>query len=81
MTSNPNGAYKVVIQDASLYVRRVKVSPTVVLAHAKTQEHATTKYPLQRVQMKAFSIPSGQSVFHQRKPFSRPITKEKSSGA
>ena len=75
MTSNPNGAYKVVIQDASLYVRRVKVSPTVVLAHAKTLEHATAKYPLQRVQMKTFSIPQGNQSFTRENLFLGPAPK------
>ena len=52
-------AFKVVITSAALLVRKVKVSPSVYLAHAKTLESGMAKYPIRRVICKAFTIPSG----------------------
>jgi len=40
---------KVVITHASLFVRKVKIMPSVLLAHAKTMEQGTTKYPIRVV--------------------------------
>ena len=51
--------YKVHITDANLWVRRCKVSPSVLLAHSKTLESGTAKYPLTRVELKTFTLPSG----------------------
>ena len=41
------------------YVRKVKLSPSVFLAHAKALERGTAKYPLKRVVCKTFTIPAG----------------------
>ena len=41
--------YRVVIVSAALFVRKVKVSSSVYLAHAKTLEYGLTKYPIRRV--------------------------------
>jgi hypothetical protein len=38
--------FKVVVTEASLLVRKVKISPSVYLAHAKTLENGTAKYPI-----------------------------------
>jgi len=54
---NPN--YKVVLKEAVLFVRKVKLNPSVRLAHAKALERAPTKYPIKRVETKVFSIPTG----------------------
>jgi len=48
---------KVDVTHASLFVRKVKLSPTVFLAHAKALENSTAKYPIKRVVCKAFAIP------------------------
>ena len=56
MSSTPDNNYKVVITDASLYMRRVKLNPETALSHAKTLESQTAKYPIQRVEVKTFSI-------------------------
>ena len=53
------GQFKVKIMAASLLVRKVKVSPSVFLAHAKTLEKSLAKYPVRRVVCKAFTIPNG----------------------
>ena len=55
----PVPQYKVKIQQASLFVRKAKVNPTIVLAHAKALQTATCKYPVKRVVTKVFSIPQG----------------------
>ena len=51
------GACKVQIVNASMFVRKVKLSPSVFLAHAKTLESGTAKYPIRRVVCKSFTIP------------------------
>ena len=51
------GAGKIVITDAALLVRKVKLNPA--LAHIKALERGTAKYPIQRVETKVFSIPQG----------------------
>jgi len=50
---------KIRILDASLLVRRAKISPGVLLAHAKMLSRTTAKYPLTRVEVKTFTIHSG----------------------
>lgn len=47
------------IMDTSLLVRRVKISPGILLAHARTLAQGTAKYPVTRVEVKAFTIHSG----------------------
>jgi len=48
---------KINVTHASLFVRKVKLSPTVFLAHAKALENSTAKYHVKRVVCKAFAIP------------------------
>ena len=52
-------ALKSVITHASLLVRKVRLNPAVALGHAKALEKATIKFPLDRVVVKTFSIPTG----------------------
>jgi len=49
--------YKVKILHASLFVRKVKLMPSVFIAHAKALERGTAKYPIRRVVCKSFTIP------------------------
>ena len=51
--------YKVKILHASLFVRKVKVNPAIILAHAKVLQTSTSKYPVKRVVNKVFSVPKG----------------------
>jgi len=51
------GAGKEVITHAFLFVRKVKIMPSVFVAHAKTLERGTAKYPIRRVVCKSFTIP------------------------
>ncbi|XP_071579508.1 uncharacterized protein F54H12.2-like [Temnothorax nylanderi] len=50
---------KIRILDASLLVRRAKISPGVLLAHARMLSKTTAKYPLTRVEVKTFTIHAG----------------------
>jgi hypothetical protein len=60
-------AHKVKIMSAVLYVRKVKLSPSVFLAHAKTLENGTAKYPIRRVVCKSFTVPRGfMDVSHEK---------------
>ncbi|XP_057324647.1 uncharacterized protein F54H12.2-like [Microplitis mediator] len=47
------------IQEASLVVRRAKISPSFLLAHARALTKTTAKYPITRVEVKAVSIHTG----------------------
>jgi hypothetical protein len=51
--------FKVVVTFASLLIREIKNSPPVYLAHAKTLESGTAKYPIRRVKCKTFTVPTG----------------------
>ncbi|KAJ8048841.1 hypothetical protein HOLleu_01315 [Holothuria leucospilota] len=51
MSADTDVEYKVVIQDASLFVRKIKLNPAVPLAHARALEKATAKYPIRRVRL------------------------------
>lgn len=53
------GEFKVHIVDISLWIRRCKISPTALLAHSKTLQTGTAKYPITRVELKTFTLPSG----------------------
>lgn len=52
--------YKVKILHASLFVRRAKINPTIVLAHGKGLQNTTFKIPVKRVVTKVFSVAQGQ---------------------
>ncbi|XP_078515002.1 uncharacterized protein F54H12.2-like [Lissotriton helveticus] len=61
--------YKLFIQSASLYVKRVNVSPTVRLAHAEALQLSNAKYAIERVSMKVYSIPAGTRLTQQQNLF------------
>ena len=52
--------YKVKILHASLFVRKTKINPTIVLAHGKGLLNTTFKIPVKRVVTKVFSVAQGQ---------------------
>ncbi|KAL6421674.1 hypothetical protein ACFW04_014489 [Cataglyphis niger] len=58
MDSNGTSS-KIHILDASLLVRRAKISAGLLLAHARMLSKVTAKYPLTRVEVKTFTIHSG----------------------
>ncbi|XP_059474621.1 uncharacterized protein F54H12.2-like [Neocloeon triangulifer] len=47
------------IQEAALYVRKVKINPGILVAHAQTLESAVARYNYKRVEMLNFTISSG----------------------
>jgi len=48
--------FKVKIDSAIMFLRKVKLSPFVFLAHAKALENSTDKYPIRRVMCKTITI-------------------------
>jgi len=62
--------FKVKITHASLFVRKVKLMPSVFLAHAKALERGTAKYPIRRVVCKSFTIPQHYRDVNHEKLFS-----------
>lgn len=50
---------KVVIRDMSVIMRRVKVSPSVILNHGRLLSNNTCKYNLTRVEIKTFTLAKG----------------------
>ena len=71
----PAADFKLVVEDAILFIRKEKISPAVLLAHAGSLRHATAKYPLRRVDFKIFSIPRGALNFSQDNCFNGGIPK------
>lgn len=59
LMDNTSAHYKFQILEAALLVRRIKLSPGVLLAHAKTLSTTTAKYPITRVEVKSFVIHYG----------------------
>ncbi|KAK7095591.1 hypothetical protein V1264_005919 [Littorina saxatilis] len=64
---NPN--FKVKLQSAVLYIRKVKLQPSVQLAHIKALEKTTVKYPIRRVETKIFSVSNGNLTVNQENLF------------
>lgn len=54
-----DGNFHVRIKEATLIVRRAKISPGVLLAHANALSKTTAKYPITRVEVKAFTMHRG----------------------
>lgn len=69
VASEKNVEYKVMIEHASLFIRKVKVSPGVSLGHAKALEKSTAKYPIERVLCKTYSVSKGSWSFMQDNVF------------
>ena len=59
-------SYKVNIKKAELQLRRVKINPSILIAHNKILSSVTAKYPISRVEVKSFTIPSGGVTFEHR---------------
>jgi hypothetical protein len=56
--------FSVKIHDAALYVRRVKISPSILIAHSKVLASTPARYAVGRVEMKQFTIPSTLMSFN-----------------
>jgi hypothetical protein len=51
--------FKIVVTAASLLIRKIKSSPSVFLAHVKTLDNGTAKYPIRHVICKSFAVRAG----------------------
>ena len=69
ISSEETPDYKIVLEHASLYIRKVKPAPAVSLGHAKALEKTTAKYPIDRVICKTYSISTGSWSFLQDNVF------------
>jgi hypothetical protein len=70
MSATPNENYKIHISECKIYARKVKLSPSVFVAHAKALENGNAKYPLRRVICKTFTVPRGNLDCSQENLFS-----------
>ncbi|XP_016845094.1 uncharacterized protein F54H12.2-like [Nasonia vitripennis] len=59
MDATADENFKLSIKEATLIVRRVKISPGVLLAHAQALSKTTSKYPITRVEVKSFTLHLG----------------------
>ena len=69
MSDAQQPAFKIKIHDCKLLVRKIKLSPSVFVAHAKALEVGNAKYPIRRVICKTFTIPRGNLDFSQESLF------------
>ena len=70
MSDDAQANYKLKISECKLYVRKVKLSPAVFVAHAKALEVGNAKYPIRRIVCKTFTVPQGNLNFTQENVFS-----------
>ncbi|CAH1240717.1 Hypp6073 [Branchiostoma lanceolatum] len=59
LMSHGGEQYKVVISEASLFLRKVNLLPSYQLSIESQLNKQTAKYPLRRIQVKPFTIPRG----------------------
>ena len=59
MAVGPNADYKIQIITATLFAKKTTLNPSVQMAHIKTLEKSTAKYPMRSVDCKVYSIPTG----------------------
>ena len=64
MSSAAAQTSKVVITEAVLFVRKVKLASSIILSHAAALKHSSAKYPVRRIDCKVLSIPRGFSSFN-----------------
>lgn len=55
--------HTVEIVSAKLWMRKLKIAPSLALAHEKMLLKKTAKYPINRVELKVFHLPSGLKSF------------------
>ena len=69
LMAEADSKFMIRITEASLFVRKVKLSPAVQMAHIKALEKGTAKYPIRRVETKVFSVPRGNLSANQENLF------------
>lgn len=63
LMAGQNATYKLKIESCKLFVRKVKVSDSVYLAHAKSLQSGNALYPIKRVICKTTTIPANQNSY------------------
>ena len=61
--SDVTESFKVDILSAKLFVRKLKITPCLCLAHERILQQKTAKYPITRVECKVIHLPQGQKSF------------------
>ena len=61
--SDVTESFKVDILSAKLFVRKLKITPSLCLAHERILQQKTVKYPITRVECKVIHLPQGQKSF------------------
>lgn len=59
LMASGNKKFRVYIESATLHILRMRIAPTIKIAHEKVLVNATAKYPISRTEMKSYTIPSG----------------------
>ena len=67
--SDVTESFKVDILSAKLFVRKLKITPSLCLAHERILQQKTAKYPITRVECKVIHLPQGQKSFTHDNPF------------
>ncbi|GFU41382.1 uncharacterized protein NPIL_497431 [Nephila pilipes] len=56
---SPTADCKIVIQSASLFIRKVNVASSIIIAQEKALEHGLMKFPIRRIDVRTFSLAKG----------------------
>jgi hypothetical protein len=73
LMSAQGAAYKARIVECKMLIRKVKVSPSIALAHARALESSNAKYPIRRAQVKTYTVPRGNLNHSQEQLFTGDI--------
>lgn len=57
LITNGNATFEVT--EANLFVRKVRINPSILVAHARTLSVCPARYPITRVEIKTVTIPTG----------------------
>lgn len=68
--------YKIEILQANLFVRRIKVSPSVEIAHSRALEKCNAIYNMHKTEIELIPIPSGSRIFTKDGLFAGKIPKK-----
>ena len=69
LITNDDEKYKVKIIDAYLRVRKITVSPEVILGHSETLKTNPALYPHYKTVLKPYTFPKGQFTVNIDQPF------------
>ena len=59
LLTSTNNEYKVQFLDAALCIRKIKLNPSILIAHSKTLLRCSAKYPITRVDVKTTTLAAG----------------------